>query len=217
MIQITKAYAGPNDSVIYEYEDGRREIRFGGSRPWRNNNPGDVVANNIQWNGKVGSAGGFVIFNDPEAGRRVTRIILSNRAKEGKTLAAAMQSYAPSNANPTGAYINNLTKWTGVAADTHLNSLSPAKFEAVIQGIFKQEGWAIGKVRPLNPDGSIATGKYIWNTQGDEKVRESHATRAGEMFSFDDPPEDGNPGEPENCRCWAEPVAGVELGKVFGK
>ena len=49
-------------------------------------------------------------------------------------------------------------------------------------------------------------GKYIWRTQGDDRVRSEHAARKGEVFDFDDPPEDGNPGEAENCRCWAEPI-----------
>lgn len=48
--------------------------------------------------------------------------------------------------------------------------------------------------------------KYIWHTKEDDKVRPWHADRDGEIFDTDDPPEDGNPGEAENCRCWAEPI-----------
>jgi len=49
--------------------------------------------------------------------------------------------------------------------------------------------------------------KYIWQTSGDERVRESHAEKDGKTFSWDDPPEDtGNPGEDINCRCVAIPV-----------
>ncbi|MCW8915521.1 MAG: phage minor head protein [Magnetovibrio sp.] len=47
-------------------------------------------------------------------------------------------------------------------------------------------------------------GSYIWHTQGDGKVRESHAERDGKKFSWDNPPEGGHPGEDYNCRCWAE-------------
>jgi hypothetical protein len=47
-------------------------------------------------------------------------------------------------------------------------------------------------------------GKYIWHTVGDGKVRSTHAERDGKTFSWDDPPEGGNPGEAPNCRCWAE-------------
>lgn len=48
--------------------------------------------------------------------------------------------------------------------------------------------------------------KYVWRTVGDERVRESHAKKDGEVFSWDSPPSDtGHPGEDYNCRCWAEP------------
>ena len=49
-------------------------------------------------------------------------------------------------------------------------------------------------------------GSYIWRTQGDGKVRPSHAERDGQTFSWDDPPEGGHPGEAQNCRCTAEDV-----------
>lgn len=58
---------------------------------------------------------------------------------------------------------------------------------------------------------------YVWRTADDERVRgnpegkypkadPSHYDRNGQEFQWDDPPEDGNPGEPVNCRCYAEPV-----------
>lgn len=53
---------------------------------------------------------------------------------------------------------------------------------------------------------SLGVDKYIWRTVGDERVRDEHAARDGETFSWSDPPEDGHPGEPINCRCSAEPV-----------
>ena len=48
--------------------------------------------------------------------------------------------------------------------------------------------------------------KYIWRTVNDNRVRDEHSEREGEEFAWDDPPEDGHPGEPINCRCYAEPV-----------
>lgn len=47
---------------------------------------------------------------------------------------------------------------------------------------------------------------YIWRTVGDGKVRGEHARRAGQIFSWVNPPGGENPGEDYNCRCWAEPV-----------
>ena len=48
--------------------------------------------------------------------------------------------------------------------------------------------------------------EYIWSTSRDERVRDEHAERDGQKFSWDDPPEDGHPGEPIQCRCSATPV-----------
>lgn len=46
---------------------------------------------------------------------------------------------------------------------------------------------------------------YVWRTQGDDKVRASHAVNNGKVFSWNNPPPTGNPGEDYGCRCWAEP------------
>ena len=52
----------------------------------------------------------------------------------------------------------------------------------------------------------IGDESYIWTTVGDDRVRDEHAAREGKKFKFSQPPEDGNPGEPPNCRCIAAPV-----------
>jgi SPP1 gp7 family putative phage head morphogenesis protein len=49
----------------------------------------------------------------------------------------------------------------------------------------------------------IGLEKYKWSTSLDERVRPEHAEREGKIFSWDNPPDDGNPGEPINCRCVA--------------
>ncbi|WP_052019175.1 phage head morphogenesis protein [Pelistega indica] len=45
--------------------------------------------------------------------------------------------------------------------------------------------------------------KYRWSTSGDERVRESHMANDGKIFSYDDPPPTGHPGDEINCRCVA--------------
>jgi hypothetical protein len=56
---------------------------------------------------------------------------------------------------------------------------------------------------------------YIWHTQGDEKVRPSHAANDGKVFAWKNPPETGNPGEEYGCRCWAEPYSGDAIEPVY--
>lgn len=68
-----------------------------------------------------------------------------------------------------------------------------------------QVGKLTGRV---NEDRQQALGidRYVWRTSNDERVRPEHAEREGQVFSWSDPPEDGHPGEPIQCRCHAEPV-----------
>lgn len=51
----------------------------------------------------------------------------------------------------------------------------------------------------------LGIGSYKWRTVGDDRVRDEHLAREGQTFTWDAPPSDGHPGEPINCRCWAEP------------
>lgn len=53
---------------------------------------------------------------------------------------------------------------------------------------------------------SLGIQKYRWSTSKDERVRPSHEEKEGEIFNWDNPPEDtGHPGEDINCRCVAIP------------
>lgn len=47
---------------------------------------------------------------------------------------------------------------------------------------------------------------YRWETMQDSRVRPAHRERQGEIFSWDEPPADGHPGEAIRCRCVADPV-----------
>lgn len=55
------------------------------------------------------------------------------------------------------------------------------------------------------------TEQYIWHTSGDDKVRPEHAANNGKIFSWNNPPATGHPGEDFGCRCWAEAYKEDEL------
>lgn len=82
-----------------------------------------------------------------------------------------------------------------------------------------QIGKLVGQItRERHED--LGVKEYIWRTARDERVvgnpaglypkgsqlHQNHWEREGKKFKYDDPPEDGNPGEPIQCRCYAEPV-----------
>lgn len=60
----------------------------------------------------------------------------------------------------------------------------------------------LNKTRQQN----LGVGHYIWRGMMDNRERPEHVAREGQRFAWDDPPEDGHPGEPVQCRCYPEPV-----------
>lgn len=59
--------------------------------------------------------------------------------------------------------------------------------------------------------------RYRWRTAGDSRVRTAHQLREGQIFRWDRPPNDGHPGQPINCRCYAEPVLDDVLAALAGE
>ena len=107
MAKMVKAYAVESNNVVYEFDDGSKEVRKKGTRAWRNQNPGNVRYSKANpWNGQLGEAGGFCVFSDRSYGERAVRIILTKYASRGLTLTEAIHTYAPgSDGNNTTAYI----------------------------------------------------------------------------------------------------------------
>lgn len=62
---------------------------------------------------------------------------------------------------------------------------------------------------------AIGVEEFIWRTAGDERVRDEHVSLDGQKFKWSEgAPGEGLPGEPINCRCYAEPVLSEILAGV---
>lgn len=57
----------------------------------------------------------------------------------------------------------------------------------------------------------VGTGRYIWRTAHDERVRSSHRANDGKIFWWNKPPPTGHPGEDYNCRCKAQPATWFDI------
>ncbi len=68
-----------------------------------------------------------------------------------------------------------------------------------------QVGKAYGQINAARQR-ELGVTRFIWRTVGDERVRSEHEDREGETYEYSDPPDGELPGEPINCRCYAEPV-----------
>lgn len=63
---------------------------------------------------------------------------------------------------------------------------------------------------------SLGVTGYTWRGVLDNRERDEHREREGQHFEWSDPPEDGHPGEPVQCRCYSEPDFSDMIGAVEG-
>ncbi|TPG60042.1 hypothetical protein [Ewingella americana] len=98
------------------------------ARGERNNNPGNIESNNIDWQGKNGSDGRFATFETPEHGIRAVAKDLNTKYNKGglNTVEDIVTKYAPpyvngKKENDTQAYITAVANQLGVSPDQPLN------------------------------------------------------------------------------------------------
>ncbi len=63
---------------------------------------------------------------------------------------------------------------------------------------------------------ALGVTEFIWRTQGDDLVRDEHTALNGTKHEYANPPAEGLPGQPVNCRCWAESVVSDEIANALG-
>ncbi|MBR3511295.1 MAG: hypothetical protein IKN73_04520 [Alphaproteobacteria bacterium] len=189
-IGTTRMYVG-NDGNIYEFS--------GGSRAWRNNNPGNLEYGKFTRDkGAIGTDGRFAIFPDAATGFNAMAGLLSTNAYQNLTIEGAINRYAPPNENNVENYLKSIERQTGFLRSTPMNNLSKDNLLKLVKAMTKHEGNISGKKR-LVPKYE----KYIWVTVGDDKVLPEHEALDGEIRTWYDTP---HPGEEYGCRCHAESV-----------
>ena len=189
-IGTTRMYVG-NDGNIYEAS--------GGSRAWRNNNPGNLEDGKfVRNNGAIGTDGRFAIFPDAATGFNAMAGLLATSSYQKLTIEGAINRYAPPNENNVENYLKSIERQTGFSRSTPMNNLSKDNLLNLAKAMAKHEGNMSGKKR-LVPRYE----KYVWATVGDDKVRPEHEALDGEVRTWYDTP---RPGEEYGCRCHAESV-----------
>lgn len=99
--------------------------------------------------------------------------------------------------------VRNGERWESVKADLEKLFNLPEKRATLIAR--DQIGKLNGQLTRLRQE-NIGVKSYIWRGMLDERERERHVEREGKQFNWDEPPEDGHPGQPILCRCYAEAV-----------
>lgn len=136
--------------VQFTGDDGTVMVRQGGSRAWRNNNPGNLRATPFsQAQGSIGKAGGFAVFPDYATGHEALKALLQTETYSALTIEKAVKRYAPPSENGTEAYKKNLKKITGLDIERKLGDLKADELESVVRAIEKLEGTIPGKEQIL--------------------------------------------------------------------
>lgn len=145
MAKAVKAFAGAGGSVEYVFEDGTKVVRRGGTRAWRNNNPGNVrYVEANKWQGQIGMAGGFCVFADRTWGERAVMKIFDTYGRRGLTLEQCVAVYAPACENDVQAYVRTVEKVSGVSAAAPWRLLTAQERAKVLAAVFLHEGWQEG-------------------------------------------------------------------------
>ena len=193
------AFPGIGTTRMYVGNDGNLYEASGGSRAWRNNNPGNLEDGKFaRDNGAIGTDGRFAIFPDAATGFNAMAGLLATNAYQNLTIEGAINRYAPPNENNVENYLKSIELQTGFPRSTPMNNLSKDNLLKLAKAMTKHEGNMSGKKR-LVPKYE----KYIWVTVGDDKVRPEHEALDGEIRTWYDTP---HPGEEYGCRCHAESV-----------
>jgi hypothetical protein len=158
MAKYIKAKSGPGKSVIYTDDSGKQWQFTGGSRPWRNQNPGNLVVGKVsKRNDAIGKAGGFAIFPDYATGHAALLDSLKNE-HGNQDIPSLMEDYAPHSQNNTKAYISFIRKKTGVKGNKKVRDFSKEEFEKLWKAIEQMEGWGKkheGKITEYIPKAEI--------------------------------------------------------------
>lgn len=145
-----KADPGPNNTVVYQTDDGKLFEYSGGNWTWRNHNPGNLVPGLVsKRNGQIGKAGGFAVFPDYESGHSALLDTLKN-TYGNKSLNQMIKNYAPPHENDTGQYLKFLQNKTGVTDNKKIKDFSAEEFEKLSQAIMQMEGQKEGVIKEIS-------------------------------------------------------------------
>jgi hypothetical protein len=147
-VGVSEAGAG---YTVVETADGTFERRTG-TRAWRNNNPGNIEYGEFaKSRGSIGTDGRFAVFATYEDGRNAKRSLLwDTKGYAGKTIAEAINRYAPPSENNTNAYIAQVAASLGVPATTSMASLNPGQREIMLDAMERIEGFRPGQINGVD-------------------------------------------------------------------
>lgn len=154
------AWKSGNKEITYRDESGTLYVKRGGTRSWRNNNPGNIKSGDFsESNGEIGDDGMMAIFPDEAIGRSAVKALITGKKYKNLSIKDAIYRYAPpSDNNDTDAYVAVIVKATGAPSSTIIKDLSVAQLDAFVGAIKKHEGWEAGETSHTKEQASGSLG-----------------------------------------------------------
>ncbi len=139
------------NNVIYTDRDGKRYCFSGGTRTWRNHNPGNLISGKVsKRNNSIGKAGGFAVFPSYELGHNALVDCLKNEYGNA-TIPSLVKKYAPEVENDVKRYTKFLLNKTGVGIKKKVGDFTVEEFGKLWKAIEQIEGWKEGKIKEVPP------------------------------------------------------------------
>lgn len=111
----------------------------GGTRSWRNNNPGNIEYGPFaRAHGAIGTDGRFAIFPDEATGTAAQAALLDTPSYNSMTLAKAINTYAPPGENDTRAYIASVAARLGLDPNTPMSQIDKNAMSVAMRSV---ENW----------------------------------------------------------------------------
>ncbi len=136
-----------NTHISISHVDGTVETRQGGSRAWRNNNPGNIVAGKFaNTHGAIGNNNGFAVFPDEETGQRASAALLRTSTYSKLSIDQAIARRSPPNENDTPQLQQLVRKLGNFSGNEVIGQLDDQQMSKLTDIIKRTEGWKVGKI-----------------------------------------------------------------------
>jgi len=204
--------AGGGNVRTYITQGGGSFRKMGGSRSWRNNNPGNIEYGDFARRyGAIGTDGRFAIFPDEATGQRARAALIFNGDKyRNLTLTQAIERYAPSSENHTTAYQRRVLAAVG-GANLPMHKYSPAQQQAILRTMQDVEGWKVGRI-----EGTAGMAVSVQAGGGQSAPRQNRMVRipGGDMAAIERQIDQLPPGRRESVRrSFRDRVSMIERGE----
>ncbi|TCH99409.1 TIGR02594 family protein [Roseococcus sp. SYP-B2431] len=145
-------------TITYLDAQGRGLIRQGGTRAWRNCNPGNIQRGPFALGkGAIGDDGRFAVFPDEGTGRNALVALLRGPKYFDLSLRDAIFKYAPPTENPSDRYVQFVSEKAGIGPAQRLREADD-KIPAMSEAIKVIEGWKEGEEALLGATGAVDAG-----------------------------------------------------------